>query len=202
MPGAIFGRQEERLAEVLGLQLDPELLVLLPQRQHAVDLLRVLDDGGKRRAAARAAGGATAERRVPAPKRPSRAPAPRLRAAGRRRRCDGAAPGGDERTAVAMAASRRPTGPCARINGNRRARNQANASGTAGSRVQRPPRSVAAHRALRQKSSTAKQHHRAAPSATCRDGTSTVYFSALKRSRCGRAPSSPRRFFLSASYSW
>ena len=28
------------------------------------------------------------------------------------------------------------------------------------------------------------------------------YISALKRRRCGRAPSSPRRFFLSASYSW
>ena len=33
-------------------------------------------------------------------------------------------------------------------------------------------------------------------------GTSRAYFSALKRMRCGRAPSSPRRFFLSASYSW
>ena len=29
-----------------------------------------------------------------------------------------------------------------------------------------------------------------------------VYLSALKRTRLGRAPSSPRRFFLSASYSW
>lgn len=28
------------------------------------------------------------------------------------------------------------------------------------------------------------------------------YFSALKRTRFGRAPSSPKRFFLSASYSW
>ena len=28
------------------------------------------------------------------------------------------------------------------------------------------------------------------------------YFNALKRTRLGRAPSSPRRFFLSASYSW
>ena len=28
------------------------------------------------------------------------------------------------------------------------------------------------------------------------------YFKALKRTRLGLAPSSPRRFFLSASYSW
>ncbi len=28
------------------------------------------------------------------------------------------------------------------------------------------------------------------------------YFNALKRTRLGLAPSSPRRFFLSASYSW
>ena len=32
--------------------------------------------------------------------------------------------------------------------------------------------------------------------------TRARYLSALKRMRCGRAPSSPRRFFLSASYSW
>ena len=33
-------------------------------------------------------------------------------------------------------------------------------------------------------------------------GRATAYLSALKRRRCGRAPSSPRRRFLSASYSW
>ena len=50
--GGELGRQEEGLVEVFRLQLDPDLFVLLVQREQALGLLRVLDDGGKGRRAA------------------------------------------------------------------------------------------------------------------------------------------------------
>jgi hypothetical protein len=40
---------QEALVEVLGRQLDPDLVLLLPQRQRAVDAAGVPDDAGKAR---------------------------------------------------------------------------------------------------------------------------------------------------------
>ena len=58
MPVCELRRQEERLVEVLGLELEPDLVVLLPDGEDAVDLLRVLDDR-RRTAAGRSAAAAT-----------------------------------------------------------------------------------------------------------------------------------------------
>ena len=78
MPVDELGRQDEGLAEVLGRQFEPDLVVLLPGRDRAVDLLRVLDDHGKGRRAAR-----RRRRHVAAPAPPRGAAPPPARPAPR-----------------------------------------------------------------------------------------------------------------------
>jgi hypothetical protein len=52
------------------------------------------------------------------------------------------------------------------------------------------------------RSGTAAQTTARAPADAAGSSGSARYRIGLKRTRFGRAPSSPRRFFLSASYSW
>ena len=91
-----LGRNRNGLPKSLGREFDPDLVVLLPERQRAVDLLGVLDDRGKRR---RLPG------RQAAWRRPGRK---RGRAAGRRRR--GGAP---DAAAAGAAAAGPPAGAVA-----------------------------------------------------------------------------------------
>jgi hypothetical protein len=44
-----LGREEEGFVEVFRLEFEPDLVILLPERDQPVELFRVFDDGGKRR---------------------------------------------------------------------------------------------------------------------------------------------------------
>ena len=140
-------------------------------------------------------------------RRPARAAAACCDAAARRRSLRGGrAPGGGRRTA---APTRR------RCNASRRQGTAQNQRATLAQRQtpRRPspelsqgstrPAGLAARNAriVDQGAPRRRRYRRRAPTPAVACGQWTTS-SALKRSRCGLAPSSPRRLFLSASYSW
>ena len=201
MPVSSLRREEERLVEVLGPQLDPDLVVLLPAARTAPSMrFASLIDVGERRAArparrrpARAPGGRRPEAAPPGPSRAGWRPTPRRRPArgggraGRRRSGSVAQPpssgGGEDQARRRGRSEGRGVLTCERPSACR--------AGTAHSMVRRR-QSVLRHCG---KSLDAERAGEPAPARS-------VLLQALKRSRCGLAPSSPRRFFLSASYSW
>ena len=201
MPVASFGDRKNGWPKSSGRSSIQTFSSFCQSVNSAVDLLGVLDDVGERlrrwpggggRAAALPGGAGPRPRRRGRPAAGAGRVAPAVAGAGLARPAGAGRP--QRRSSLRRATARAAIDSTAeRARGTERTGSCGRRQAQSGSQRTSAELSSAASGPTVQVPSSRRS---AQPAATVN------YFSALKRRRCGRAPSSPRRFFLSASYSW